>query len=313
MTTRIPVVPLNYTLGETAESLKKDIRKFDSIDYIYVLNSEKKLRGVFSIKALSRRSPNTHVKELIEGQDIATITPLTEQEEAANLCIKRGFKAIPIVTETGEFLGVIPHDGITAILYKELREDMLRLAGVHEAHSEYDNILEIPFTRALKHRIPWLFIGLGGGLIVAKIIGSFEAILEKNLILAAFIPLVVYLADAVKNQLEVFAIRDFAIFRRLDFSQYFFKQLMVVLSISLLLASTLTIVSWILYRDQKIALILGTAVSSATLSALITGLCVPYLFRKIKLDPANASGPIGTIIQDTLSILIYFTTASLFL
>jgi magnesium transporter len=274
------------------------------------VDEKKKLLGTISIKALYRRHPKTKLHEVIEGQDLVYITPATDQEEAANLCLRRGLKGIPVVDEQKKLLGAVVHDAITNILYKEIREDMLRLAGIEQSHSEMDNILEIPFTRALRHRAPWLFLGLLGGLIVAKIIGTFEALLAQNLLLAAFIPLVVYLADAVKNQLEVFAIRDFAIFRKLNFMQYFFKQLAVVVSLSVILGLSLMVFSFLLYGEKTISWVLGVAVSSAILSALVTGLCVPYLFRKIKLDPANASGPIGTILQDTLSVSIYFMVAT---
>ena len=138
----------------------------------------------------------------------------------------------------------------------------------------------------------------------------FEHTIEKNLILASFIPLVVYIADAVGTQLEAFAIRDFVLFRHLDFTKYFLKQLATVSIVAMILGVSMTAFAIIFYGQTKIALILGIGIICATFSALFSGLFVPYLFRKLKLDPANASGPIRTIIQDILSIIIYFTVAS---
>jgi magnesium transporter len=167
--------------------------------------------------------------------------------------------------------------------------------------------------QAVKHRLPWLAVGTVGGLVIAQIIGQYQQTLEKNLILAAFIPLVVYVADAVGTQLEAFVIRDFALFRKLDFARYFSKQLLTVLVLALLLGVGVALIGLIMYRRFDVAGVLGLAVAAATLSALFSGLIVPFIFRKINVDPANSSGPLGTIIQDSLSVVIYFSIASFML
>ncbi len=207
-------------------------------------------------------------------------------------------------------IGVIPHDGITHIMHKELREDILRLAGVHHDHNTIDNVMEIPIFTTLKHRLPWLLIGTIGGLLIAQIIGKFEDTLRDNIILAAFIPLIVYIADAVGTQLEAFVIRDFALFRKIDFGRYFTRQLIVVLGLAFLLGVIIAATGWLLYQRGDVAVVLGLAVAAATLSSIFSGLLIPYLFRLLAVDPANASGPLGTIIQDSLSVVIYLVIAS---
>ena len=211
---------------------------------------------------------------------------------------------------SGIFLGAVSSHTILYILHKEFREDIFHLTGIHHEHAAYDNIFEIPVSKALRHRFPWLFIGLLGGVLAAKIIGTFDVVLEKNLILAAYIPLIVYIADAVGTQLEAFTIRDLALFRTLYFSRYFLKHFSIVLFLALILAFSISGISFFVDRNLSIAIVLSISILGATLSALLTGIIIPFFFRRLHLDPANGSGPIGTIIQDILSVLIYFSIAS---
>jgi len=311
MIREVPTITRSFTIGDTSRFLFEHIKKFKTIDYIYVLDENKKLIGVFSIKDLYRMSPEIKVEKICCRTPLVSVLPTSEQEEAAALALQHGLKAVPVVDENGVFLGVITHDMITAIANRELREDILQLAGIHKGHVEFDNTLDISLFDSIKHRLPWLLMGLGGGLFAAYIIRYFETTLEKNIILAAFIPLVVYIADATRTQLEALVIRDFALFRKLDFSVYFLKQVYAVFAITLILSAVLGGISYFLYGEYLISIILSSALIGATFSSLISGLFVPFIFRKFKIDPANASGPIGTIIQDIVSVVIYFTIASI--
>jgi len=173
-----------------------------------------------------------------------------------------------------------------------------------------DDILKLPVKKSLFHRLPWLVLGLFGGLVTAGIVNGFEAILEKNLILAAYIPLLVYMSDAVGTQMEAFMIRDLALNEKLDFVKYFFRQMLIVSLIGLLTSGLLFVFALTVYGKLMIALVLSLSLFVGICSSVLTGLIVPYFLGRFKFDPANASGPIATIIQDTLMVLIYFSIAS---
>lgn len=313
LTDKVPVVPVSFTFGETQLYLQSHIGEFDTIDYIYVSNSEGKLAGVFSVKEMYLHPPSAPVSSIHKKAPLVSATLKSHPEEVANLALQHGIKAVPILDEQGKLLGVVPHDSIKRTLYRELREDILHLAGVTRGHFAFDNIFEISLFRSVKHRLPWLIVGALGGLLIAQIIVQFEQTLKNNLVLAAFVPLVVYIADAVGTQMEAFVIRDFALFRKLDFTRYFTRHLFIVLVIALLLGMFIALTGFVIYRQGDIAAVLGLAVAGSTVSALISGLIIPLIFRKLNLDPANASGPLGTIIQDALSVVIYFSIASLLL
>lgn len=309
LTRQVPLILESWTVAQTIKSIEKRIAQLETIDYIYVINAKNQLIGVFSSKSLYRRNKNIKVRDLCRPPFI-TIGPEENEENAAYLSLKYSISTIPVVDEHNAFLGVITRDKILAILHRKHLEDKFVRAGIHRAHVEYDNLLKTSTWQSVKHRILWLFIGLAGGFLAAHIIGSFEQILQQNLIIASFIPLVAYIANAVGTQLETFAIRDFALFRKVNFSKYFFKQLFIVFLIAIVLGTTATVMAAILYQQPHISFILGIAVFIAIISSIITGLFIPFQFRKWKSDPANGSGPIGTIVQDILSVTIYFLVAT---
>jgi magnesium transporter len=174
-----------------------------------------------------------------------------------------------------------------------------------------DDEIHISIFKALKHRLPWLLLGLLGGIFSAQIIeAGFEKVLKDNLILAAFIPLIVYMADAVRTQTESFIIRDSAMHPRMRLPKYFIKQLLIISVISLILSGGLFAFSVYEYSSIKIAATLAISLFMAIISSVTTGLLVPIIVEKLHIDPANVSGPIATIIQDIISITIYFIVAS---
>jgi len=174
----------------------------------------------------------------------------------------------------------------------------------------YSDEVNVRIFESIKQRIPWLLIGLLGGILAFKIVSVFESTLSNNLILAAFIPLIVYMSDAVGTQMEAFVIRDFALHSKIRFTKYFIKHLITTTFIALILSLLLFIIILVFQVDFWVGVVLAISLFFSTLSSVITGLILPRFFEKIKLDPADASGPVGTIIQDILSVTIYFFIAS---
>jgi magnesium transporter len=242
--------------------------------------------------------------------ELVTVRPHADQERVVHLALAHNLKAVPVVDKNGGFLGAVLSGTLLQTLYREVSEDMLRLAGIKRSEAMFDNVLKIPLGRSLEHRLPWLLLGLLGGLLAAGIIGRFEHTLAQNLVLAAFIPLMVYMADAVGTQMEAFVIRDLAVNPGLNFLAYLLRHLLVTVLIGIIASILLAAISWFLYGGVKIGLVLGLALFFGISSSVLTGLCIPYMFGRLRLDPANASGPVATIIQDLLSVTIFFLIAS---
>jgi len=313
MTGDVPVVSASFTIGETADYIASSIRTFDTINYIYVIDDDKKLVGAFSIKELYARPASARVSSFMTKESLVVLPSDAGWSEASRLSLKHNIKAMPVVSDVGTLLGVVPSDMLLEILDHELRGDILQLARIHRAQAAYDTVLSVSVFTSIKHRLPWLLFGLLGGLAASRVIVWFEETLGKNLVLAAFIPLVLYISNAVGTQLTVLAIRDFALARRLNIVRYFLKEFQIVLIMALVLGGLVSVAVSFHYYPFPVALIVGAAVAGGVISSLATGLLVPFLFRRARLDPANASGPIATIAQDVLSVLIYFSIAAWFL
>lgn len=308
----VPTVLLGTTLAKVRDLLKEKSRDYESVGYIYVTDRATHLRGVFSIREFFIHQNDEELVDDIMHKDLITVRPHAHQERAALLALQHNLKSLPVVDKNGAFLGAILAGTLLKILDKEAIEDVLRLRGMY-FNGPYDDLLRMSVFTSIKHRLPWLLLGLFGGFLAASIVSGFENLLSQYLILAAFIPLIVYMADAVGTQMEAFIIRDFALHPSFSLVKYFFKQVAAVGIIGLIIGALLSGISFLLYQNKLISIVLGAALFCAVLSSVVTGLFIPALFRKLQFDPANASGPVATIIQDVLSVSVYFFIASLML
>ncbi|MCJ7827678.1 magnesium transporter [Patescibacteria group bacterium] len=308
MTTKVPTAFLGSTIAKTETELKKDTTKWDTINYIYILNQKKELRGVLSIKEILQAKPNTKVDELMQ-KEIVSARAYTVQERVARLSIAHNLKAVPVISKNNQFLGVVPSDVILNILNSEAGEDVLRAAGIS---TEKNNLLSIKKSSVLTHlrrRLPWLILGIAGSLGAAVVVSSFEEALQANLLLAAFIPTIVYTSDSVGSQAQTLVIRSLATEGKIDLLLYLKKEIIVALGIASALSVIIAAAVIILWQNSTVGSVLGVSVFATIFSAVIIGVSLPWIFDRLRLDPAISSGPFATIVRDIISILIYFYTA----
>ncbi len=314
MTVKIPVTREGETVLEVRSSLLQGVQDLETIDYVYVVDDAGKFVGVMSIRELYRAASHASIGQVCRRTNLHSVRTTTDQERAAYLAFRNDLKAMPVTDRQHVLVGVIPSRTIHNIIYSELHEDLLHLVGVrHPKAALHTSTADIPLLESFLHRSPWLFIGLLGGMFSAHIIGSFETTLSQNLVLASFIPLVVYMSDAIGTQMEAFIIRDLAVDHVQSFRHYFVRQLLVVLLLATYFSLLLYFFALGFYSDRAMSTVLGISLFTAIGSSVFTGLLVPYAFSKCRLDPAEASGPIATIIQDILSVSLYFSIASWFL
>lgn len=311
MTNKVPIVKEGATVKDVEKVLLKETLDFGTINYVYVTNKSKKLKGIISIKeVISHSGEKTLLEEIMaKGKKIVTVRGYSNQKRAALLAIKNNIKALPVVDKEDNFLGVLDSDSILHIVDNEHVEDVLRLGGIYNK-GPFRSVMDISIFESLKHRLPWLALGLVGGLLIAGIIKHFEGLISIRPILAAFIPMVVYMASAVGTQTQIFIIRDLASSNvansEFPFLKYLLKQLYTISIIGLIMSFILYFLSFLFYGVVGTSLILSVALFFAILSSVFSGLLVPYIFYKSNFDPADASGPIGIIIQDIVSVIIYF-------
>ena len=220
LTKAVPMVLGTATAYEVEQLLRTKAKDFETINYIYLINGAKKLVGVVSVQELFHLKAST---TLAEGAttEIITVTEGAKKTDAAELALTHGIKAIPVISKTGKLLGVVPSDRIIKILSHEHTRDVLRQAGVHhkDTHAHEAVLKTSPLTH-VKMRLPWLILGLFGGVAAAFVIGIFEETLADELILAAFIPAIVYMADAVGTQTEMLFVRALSVQKDLKIKSY---------------------------------------------------------------------------------------------
>jgi magnesium transporter len=203
LTANVPRAALNASAGDVRRSLIG--QRFDSAAEVVVLDQDR-LAGLINIEDLLAAEPDVSVKSLMDA-DPPVVGPHTHQEMAAWTATQRGESSLVVVDDDRGFLGIIPPQCLLQVLLQEHGRDMARLGGfLHDAASAR-MASEEPVVRRFKHRIPWLLVGLLGAFAAANILSSYEEQLAGRVILAFFVPGIVYLADAVGTQTETLIIR----------------------------------------------------------------------------------------------------------
>jgi len=313
MINRVPFAFPEERILDVRNKLFKKIKEFETVNYIYVINKKKKLVGVFSIKEIFRKPEDAKVKEIMQTKIVKT-HPYTDQERVAILALKHNLKSIPVVDKAGGFLGVVSSDTILDILHFENVEDILRFAGIQKFNTISPvKYFKTPIKIMITARVPWLVVGLFGGILAAQIIGFFEHSLEEKLILAAFIPLITYMADAISTQTETLFVRNIAFDPRMNIKKFLLKEIKIGVVIALISGSLAAGYSLLRFQSPYLGAVLGISLLSATFFAILVGTFIPWLINKFKKDPALGTGPLTTVLQDVLSVATYFIIATVLL
>ncbi len=273
-------------------------------DPVYLVDGDGAPRGVVPLSQLLRAPASARAGDCALPCPPA-VREGTDQEEVASHAIANGISAVPVVDREGRLQGVVPPLALIEVLRQEHVEDMHRFAGIAHDAELASRAIEEPATRRARHRLPWLLAGLGGSVISALVMQRFESALEANVAVAFFIPAIVYLADAVGTQSESIAVRGLSMSR---------KPLLTLLSSELrtgaLIGLTLSVLAllpvWLVVGDARLAAAVSIALFAASSMATTIGFTLPWLLAHTGADPAFGSGPLATILQDVLSLLIYF-------
>ncbi len=306
----VPSVKVFQTVEDAERMLLQKAKKFITIDYIYVLDEKNRLVGVVSIKDIFKASRKEKIANIMKIKLVFAHLH-THQERIVYLALKHEIKAIPIVDKENHFLGVVQYDDILKIFNKETQEDLLKFAGIH-AKKEFD-IIRASTKEIVKARMPWLLLGLLGGIAAASIVGFFEKILSSYIILALFIPVLVYMSDAIGTQSETLIVRSIALDPKLSLAAYLKREFFSAAILSLVCGIFLLVASAIGWCSLRISIIVGLSLFFGMFAGVFVSTILPLFLKKLNLDPAIAAGPFATIISDISTIIIYFGIASLML
>jgi magnesium transporter len=306
-----PKVQPSCKIEELEKMLEENAVNFQTIDYIYVVDEENRLLGVASIKDVYA-SKNATLGEIMTTKPVY-VHPSTDQERIVYVALSHGIKAVPVVDKEKHLLGIIPFDVILETFNEEVHQDTLHFGGIfHRVGKDY-HTNESSVKTMVKLRIPWLIAGVLGGVVTASIITNFEHVISTLLALAAFAPVLAYMSDAVGTQSETLAVRSIAINPEMSLKKYLLRELAIAAVLAFVCGGLLSAVALVGWQDPILGLIVGISMFLSIISAVLISTGFPFIFTKINLDPAIASGPFATMISDVVTVTIYFTIATLML
>lgn len=310
--THVPVATTHQSIRHVEKLLLEHEAAYAAIDYIYIVDSRRKLKGVLSIKDLFRLPKGMAIEEAMTTNVIA-VHPHSHREHVARLALKHSLKAIPVVDKEGHFIGAVPAHTVLKIVNEELSEDVYKFAGI-ESH-EYTSISVLRSTpvHMLQMRLPWLLFGLFGGLLAAQVVGVFEELLQAEIALVGFMPLIVYISDAVGGQSQTIFIRSLAMEGKLPFVRYFIREMITAAGIGVILSVILFGFTSMTGITPRVGAVIAVSLFLTVIISITTALSIPAVLHRTGRDPAIASGPFATIIRDVSSILVYFGIAQILL
>jgi magnesium transporter len=292
------------TPGATAADVRASLtgREFQSASDVAVCEGEL-LVGLLSIERLLATPDDIPVSAIMDP-DPPTVHSETDQEVAAWKAVEHGESSLAVVDREGRFVGLVPPRRLLAVLLREHEEDIARVAGFLRGTQAARAASEESIPRRFWHKLPWLIVGLAGAILAADIVGAFEGELEKNVTLAFFIPGVVYLADAVGTQTEALVIRGLS--HGVSVRHVMRKEMITGVLVGMALGFAFLPFGIWRWGDEDVAIAVSISLLAACSVATMVAMALPALFQRLGRDPAFGSGPLATVIQDLLSIVIYF-------
>lgn len=301
----IPGVPIARA-EERAASLRDRLpwSQLDAIDLVLVTEASGRYAGAVDIKSLLAAEPDACLGDLV-APDWPVVRPETDQEHAVMAATRAGVAALPVVATDGRPVGVLAAIQLLEAMAAEHREDVDRLVGIVKERRGARHALEDPPLHRVRQRLPWLLVGLALSTGATALMASYERALHANVAIAFFIPALVYLTDAIGTQTEAIAVRGLSLSKK-PLASILVSEIMTGGVIGLLLGGIAALAIWLTFGEARLGLGVGISLLVAGTIASSVGLVLPWLLSRFDIDPAFGSGPVATIIQDVLTILVYF-------
>ena len=300
-------VNLNWRVRQCIEEIRRQAEDVERIYTVYVVDNRDLLLGRVSVKALLLSKDDKLVKD-IYSQDVISIESFRDENEVVSVMQKYDLEAIPVVNIQGRLLGRITIDDVVDVMQEQAELSRQLMTGISENVEEDDSVFRIS-----RSRIPWLIIGMVGGLLAAKFMGLFESDIAILPALALFVPLITATGGNVGIQSSSIIIQTLAsnapIFD--NFAQRIFKLIMVALLNALIISTLVFSFTYLFWGDFTLATVVSVALFSVVMLASMMGTLTPMVLDKFGINPAVAAGPFITTANDLLGLAIYFGVAHL--
>jgi len=296
-----------WSVATAIKEIRVQSKDIENLYTIYVVNSFGGLTGRLSLQnlLLTAASTRTPVGELKEDEDIISIKAKEKEELVVSLMERYDLVALPVTDDNGILLGRITIDDAVDVIIEEAERDYQLASGISEDVESYDSVWTL--TRA---RLPWLLIGLGGGVGGAYVIGAFDIV--SNPEMALFIPLIAAMGGNVGVQSSAIVVQGLATssINTSNIATRLIKELSVGLLNGVICAGIIFIVTILLGFDKALSTTVGISLLCVIVFAALFGAFIPLMLEKRKIDPALATGPFITTANDIIGLIIYFSVGS---
>jgi magnesium transporter len=287
--------------------LRRQAEEVEKVYTIYVVDNSDTLVGVLSLKSLLFASPKTLIRDLYQADTIISVNTNTPSEEVARIMDKYDLVSIPVVDLQRRLVGRITIDDVVDVIREEADKDFQMASGLSENVEASASV-----WRLSRARLPWLFIGMFGGILGAQVIGNFEIQIGKIPALAFFIPLVAAMGGNVGVQSSAVVVQSLANGTN-QFSSILGrvrKEAMLGLLNGLICSTVIFLVTWFL-ETPMLGLTVSLALFTVIFFAAVLGTLIPLILDKYGIDPAVATGPFITTMNDVVGLFIYFSMGML--
>ena len=298
----------NWNVLTCVKEMRAQAENVTRVHSIYVVDDQERLLGRLSLKDLLTTSTTTPIRDVYIPK-VDSVNVNEDPEEVAKVMSKYDLEAIPVIDDLGRLVGRITIDDIVDVIREEADKDYQLAAGISQSVEADDSIWDL--TRA---RLPWLFLGLIGGVGAAAIMGGFEELISKHAILFFFTPLIAAMAGNVGVQSSAIIVQGLANDNlRGSISNRLVKELLLATLNGVILAAILLLFTWFWKGSLPTAMAISISLIVVIVVAGIIGTFTPLFLNKRGIDPAIATGPFITTSNDIFGILIYFWIAKVIL
>ena len=309
MTTEYISLKTTTPVKEALMHVKEQAPDAETIYVIFAVNEAGQLVGVLSLRDLITAENDSYIEDVM-SERVISVNVADDQEDVAQVIRDYDFIAVPVVDYQTHLLGIITIDDILDVMDEEASEDYSRLAGVSDIDSTSDSVI-----KTASKRLPWLIVLTFLGMITATILGSFEDTLSQVALLAAFIPIISGMSGNSGTQSLAVSVRNISTGEINEQSKFklALREAGSGFLSGLVCSVVLSLIIVVIYRQPLLALIVGGSLTCAMTVGTLVGSMIPLIMNKFKIDPAVASGPFITTINDIVSMLIYFGLATSFM
>lgn len=296
---------VNWSITQCIEEIRRQAENVEKIYSVYVVDDSNKLLGTVSLKKIILADDHLKVKDLYKD-DVISVETYMKEMDVAEVMRKYDLEAVPVTNVHGKLMGRITIDDIVDVITELADGERQMMAGISEDVEEDDSVWMI--TRA---RLPWLLVGMFGGILGAQFIGVFEEDILLVPAMAFFIPLITATGGNVGIQSSSIVLQSLA--AKSVFADSLFKRIIKVLLVALLngavIAGVVMGMNLVLGQELKLAIVVSVALFTVVLLASTMGTITPIVLDKFGINPALAAGPFITTTNDLLGLLVYFSVA----